>query len=587
MKLFNTNIYVFIVILIITIIITILYVVFQVDRPTDLQYFNKIDPFPTIEIKNLPNPIDTENVKDCNTKLVSCNNENDCSNQCGSDYECSIIEKDDNIVYNNIKVGEGKWCLPKNRLKGCGKYTGRTVWSADEQGQKWKCECLYPSLFTGKYCTDNIACKDTSNNALNINQSNNVLVNKDGEIYDPNLPNFTPPNGVSNPYSVDKDGNPIYSCSCGRGSNNKRFVKYNNDPYKCHLDPCTIDHSSNFWDSANQTCICDEGSVKDENGKCVTAGCSYGVYNSKTQRCECAGRMARMLCNSKNVPRPGYPNCDDPENLLGQQCIDRCMYKYCQNTDYSKCGIDWKTGENRGYRPEFCEDKSCVVCGAGNCIINDKDDISCVCGVGTSYSPVTDNPNDKTPGICTQIGNKAGEGCYHFSQKNSSDINPLKYRLFWVYEDSDAKNKNSKNTYQAWNINYKKDTENGSFASNKKGDAISKCNTRCATKQVASTPKELQDLLNKMTSCEGVDSKKCKELRKRRDKFLDDYCDSDLYGAGNYVRRMVDSNAYTFQDQDPDAKSRLNKGIEAQASIFKSSKGEMTYACGMMCDGDL
>lgn len=416
---FLPNLYIFILVTVITIILYTIYLVLQVDRVNDLSRFNQLEPFPTIKMKGLPDPkfsVSQTGVKDCKTNLIPCTDSSKCTETCGADFECRSVEKGENIIYNNIKVGEGKWCLPKNTLQGCGKYTGRSVWSANEQSQGWSCECLFPALFDGPYCLNNKACQDPTDRAKNIEGNNNALVDSQGNVYDPSLPDFSPPNGIYNPYALDSEGNRVYSCRCGIGSGGKQFVKLENDPYYCHLEPCTQSNTSPLWDELNQTCLCGTDSLKNSDGTCVMESCPFGSWNGITQQCECAGTEAEIRCNSefsKWGDAKKLPMCSDSKNVSGIECISRCIRQACNSENDNDCG-----GKN-GYKPSYCNDsgKKCIVCISGNCV-EESGDYCCECQDGETY--------EAESGQCLGQGRTKGRTCYDKS------CNGLKF--FWIME---------------------------------------------------------------------------------------------------------------------------------------------------------
>lgn len=424
-----TNSYIFIVVFVIFTILYIIYEVFKVNRDGKLSKYNKLMPFPTIKMEHLPNPAFTfkQDVQNCSQHIIPCDSDISCSKKCGADFVCTNVKDGEEIVYNNIKVGQGNWCLPKNTDKACGKYTGRAVWSATEGGgQGWKCECLYPALFDGPQCMNNKSCKDTSPDVKNVDQTNNVLVNSNGEIYDPNLDGFTPPGGVANPYALDKEGKPVYTCRCGVGSGNKQFVTMNDDPYYCHIEPCTQTGTSPLWDKVNQTCICPIDSLKNKDGTCVFSECPYGSWNGITQQCECDSQSILIRCNSTQTnwqDKEKLPMCTDPDNVVGAECISRCITNICGTPDEAphpnECG-----GKN-GYRIEYCPKGECAYCVNGQCAIdnNQGGKICCNCTKGEMYN--------SSLGGCSGQGREAGRGCFQETGTNA--------RFFWVIEYKNTK----------------------------------------------------------------------------------------------------------------------------------------------------
>ena len=483
-QLLSTNSFIFIAVLIIAIILAIIYHVLAVDRPTDLQQFNRLNPFPTIRMKHVPPPEFTytnPDIKDCTKQILSCDNDNDCKN-CGTNFTCTPVDESENLVVGGNKIGTGNWCLPKNKLSGCGKYTGQVVWSGDEQGEGWACICKYPDLFTGETCLENKACKDTSIVAGGIDQSNNNLANSSGEVYDPNLPNFYPPNSEANPYAreniYDKDGNlvtdvlgkPIYTCSCGTGGG-KTFVSLPNDPQGCNLDPCTPSHSSPLWNEQNQTCICGiNGVIKSEDGTCIERQCPYGYFNPVTGTCDCLGHLGKMRCHTDKIrwgtPTPG---CEDPENPAGTQCVDRCIYKYCQSENPDECG--WiREGDgfvNKGYRPEHFDEANSAVCIGGTCeFSNNNRDVKCQCPENTAYD---DSPGSDQYGVCLRSGKGEGSRCYMYTDDRYGD-----FPYLWLQKVD--KDDDHRCGWEPHIVHYKQDVYTDAI----QNSADEKCRIRCA-----------------------------------------------------------------------------------------------------------
>lgn len=416
----KTYLFIFLITLIITLCIVILYGVTSIGKTdSNLLSYDVLDTFPDIRGPGVGNTGE----RNCSNTLYSCNNDLSCDTQCGnSDYTCTNVSQGEEVMYNGMKVGKGNWCLPKNK-KGCGKYTGMSVWS-DSEGGEWKCICKYPQLFDGEYCLNNKACKDFSEKAKNINQLENKLVDAQGNVWDPTLPNFIPPNGLS-PLAKDKDGKPIFKCRCGGGynitdpKNIYQFANLPNDPYYCHLDPCTPNSGSRTWDEENMTCNCGLDMEKDTDGLCITPTCPYGSWDKLNQRCACLGRTALVYCNSDKVRRNGinpntgkkYPDCKDMKNENGMECIDRCIF-------------------DDKYEEGDCIDKTCKKCIGGTCIFSGEggnSDISCNCGIAACVN---------TKGFCVKDGKAMGDPCYHGLDAGTYDNKELRLPVFWVWDDN-------------------------------------------------------------------------------------------------------------------------------------------------------
>lgn len=506
---YTTGLYIFILVVVITIIIYSIYLSLETDRYTRLDLYNELESFPTIKMKDLPDPKFTiiKNASNCDTHISPCNSDSDCMTTCKDDkFKCRSVENGENIVYNNIKVGTGKWCLPEDTEKACGKYTGRSVWSSDSISQGWKCECLYPSLFDGPYCLNNKSCKDQSPEAKNISQDNSSLINSKGDVYDPNIKNFTPPDGIYNPFSRDKDGKRIYSCRCGIGSGNTRFIKLQNDPYFCHLEPCSQTHTSPLWDETNQTCLCGVDSPKNSDGTCVYAQCPYGSWNGITQKCECDGNEALIKCNSNKTNWENsekYPKCSDNNNPLGLECINRNLSQICNDNNISNCGGTKGFPMNEFNSSSVCNEsnKKCIFCIGGENIYDDKESgrTCCQCPQGLMYSN----------GYCIGSGSPMGYMCL---QSSCHNIDNMGAKFFWVlynktmpkgckflvapilYSKEAGEEYISTKNLPGWWID--NDIEPEDRVNIHYPDALAKCGAKCLSKNPVTSYVRFQNILN-------------------------------------------------------------------------------------------
>lgn len=264
--------------------------------------------------------------------LNACSGLSDCAKcgtadpKTGARFVCTTVTTRDNIVYEGATVPEGKWCLPEGReLIGCGEHTGRSVWT--DRG--WECTCLYPSLWGGPSCTDQLACRvfdlRDADGAL-IDQSKNVLVDANGQKWDPKQEGFDP--GDSTPYDKNADGTAKYQCSCD-STGIKKFIKFPGDDFRCHLDPCSDTGEINMWDG--QKCDCNAGGVaKGQYAKSnVTKTCvrtPQCVWDDDKNQCQCPEGHVSKTCDSASMSRPGQEKCDYPG---GSYCINPCD-NYCE-----------------------------------------------------------------------------------------------------------------------------------------------------------------------------------------------------------------------------------------------------------------
>jgi len=379
MKVLNIEVWVFITVFSIAVIVTVIYMILQPDKSL-LQGFS---PFPDIYPSGVPPPNLQQNLT-CKNTIQECLLNTDCQ-KCGPNFACTEVVGGQNVHYNGINLRPGNWCLPKQDEKGCGTYTGRAVWSAEEGQEKWTCQCLYPELFGGDTCLDQYACKDTSEGAPR-DQSANVLISKTGEIWDPHK---IPPHGLS-PYARDpKTNEPIFTCSCKQNEGQEgipKFVSLPNSPYHCNLDPCSEFHSEIMFNSKTNSCDCkftNLGVLSNKDGVCRDSPCQpLGIWDQDVNECSC-GKFVKTNCSSDLFYRAGVEDCSKTKqtgNPGGSSCGDPCASNPCKNN--SVCAYDSNNPNNpagykcicpEGYTGSWCE-TGCqqenppgASCGANTC----------------------------------------------------------------------------------------------------------------------------------------------------------------------------------------------------------------------------
>lgn len=356
------HLYIFVLVLIVS---SLCFIFRELIKPTAFNPEYNVNFLPEVKIKDVKN----SNVTKCLHPLIACRTTNDCTSKCGADeggitWDCTEVSSLDNKVVNGVKVKEGKWCLPKDNSDGCGTFTGRAVWSSTSEGQRWTCQCLYPDLFTGPSCMDQIACVSDSQDVVGSDQTNNKLKcqNLDGDkcngvvYWDPSKDNFDPKQ--TTPYDVDNKGDPVFACECAQNRitadnintvivpnktpwpenpyqfaldpNKPLFVKLPNDPYRCHAEPCTDAHNLALWNPKAQQCDCTQGGQNldmfahsNTTGKCYDMNfgatsdigwCGQGRWNSAQNRCTCDGdehAVYSQTCESDLMKRK--PTCFDPK----------------------------------------------------------------------------------------------------------------------------------------------------------------------------------------------------------------------------------------------------------------------------------
>lgn len=257
----------------------------------------------------------------CDT-LTKCDPGVRCA-MCGSDYECTPIGAEENVVFKGQKVPAGLWCLPKGKrnLK-CGTFTGRAIWT---KNRGWQCACLYPDLFSGADCTEQIACRLPGEH-----DTTSKLVDKTtGHVWDPSAIDFNPRGKT--PY--DKGGNDdeaLYQCQC----TDTLATLLPGDPYRCHKDPCTSTHSIAMWDPVALKCDCttkgttaNQYAYSNTTKQCVrTPQCNW---DDRQQKCMCPEHHVSKVCDSKTMSRPeATESCPNVQG--GSYCINPCE-GYCQN----------------------------------------------------------------------------------------------------------------------------------------------------------------------------------------------------------------------------------------------------------------
>lgn len=359
------HLYIYVIALIVILLVITVYKMIRPSINTPIYNFNA---FPDVNLSGLTNVQSGGTI--CSSSLQLCDDDGSCA-KCGDDnYQC--INSHGNIVFNNMKVPKGSYCLPKGSDDlGCNRYTGRNVWTSTE-GSEWKCECAYPELFTGPRCETQVACINSSVDAT-IAQPNNYLVGTTDGPYP--AKRWDPINSdsevlLTNPYTYNNDDKklPWFKCNCdsGLGDDSTPFVNLPGDPYTCHLDPCW--KSKNYiWagaDPATQTCECDlKGGFKalegDFKGLCIHLqdvcqdGAEAGSYDRTGNKCNCTGSIPRT-CTSNYVKRTdknkeysckndadcigygskcdvstGYCSCVNSNNKIGKECVNPCEPNPC------------------------------------------------------------------------------------------------------------------------------------------------------------------------------------------------------------------------------------------------------------------
>ena len=296
---------------------------------------------------------------DANSKAdpTSCNTLTRCvdgsCSHCDPSYKCTEIGPNENVYLKGEKVPAGRWCLPPGKLDvSCGSSTGRAIWT----GNKWTCVCLYPDMYGGEDCTTQLACKVP--NAPGVDQSGNKLVHRvTGEEYDVT-------DETTTPYDTDAKGQPLYVCKCD-STQTKKFTTLPQDPYRCHLDPCSSDHEIPFWDNDKQMCDCTaKGTVNNQYAysnvtkQCVrTPQCAW---NDSTQQCMCPEGQVSYTCDSATMNRDHANAAPCPNIPGGSFCKNPCE-NYCLNRGVGtivgdKCKCTCPLHAEIEFKGERCDD---------------------------------------------------------------------------------------------------------------------------------------------------------------------------------------------------------------------------------------
>lgn len=372
----NSHVFVFIAVLLLAIIVFAFY---EMIRPENSVPYN-FNPIPQLAPTDLPDP--AHKTDSCWSKLTPCDSEGQCSACSTGQYKCVQVSEEEAdqgyYHFNGITIDRpGSYCLPQDNNPNpvCNLYTGRWLWvydpaycsthapDSDHPDQCWKCECLYPTLYSDSNtgCTTQQACQNRSPLSHSTFQPENVLI---GSKYAPKElqgVQWDPISGVDkniltySPYTTDKDGNPWFVCNCKANTSNQFFTTLPNDPHTCHLEPCYSYYGSTAkglnpscdYDSNGNDCYCSCSTntavapeVSAYKGTCVSVqgSCGNGGYDDKSGKCVCGAPYWQVQCRSTfaNTGNGDLPECQNVNtNALGSQCVDPCQPNPCQHE--TKC----------------------------------------------------------------------------------------------------------------------------------------------------------------------------------------------------------------------------------------------------------
>jgi hypothetical protein len=259
-----------------------------------------------------------------------------------NNYEC-VKPEHPRVYYLGTQLDPNQnYCLPKQAkavMGECDKTYGKVVWTLKDDGtQGWECQCLYPDIFGGPKCNQQMVCNivgSTENNKAMKKLGQGKLVDNkasglkaDADKYgrftyvlsdevavNSSLPNdkvtvprfylddwntTNPPMNASpptSPYEMIPDPRdpskkiPRFNCYCPGG-----YTTFDGDPFVCHNDICLNGGSANrpnasevgFFDQRSKQCKCDgQSTVKTNiNGSCyATSAGDICQPHPETQYC--------------------------------------------------------------------------------------------------------------------------------------------------------------------------------------------------------------------------------------------------------------------------------------------------------------
>ena len=431
----------------ITVGIIILLILFNVIKPkqnlSDINY--NFQPYPNISAKNIPDNMVNQQENSCYDTLQKCDLNEDPNLQCNScsgDFVCKQVNHDNNIN-SNIEIngqivgdsenGKG-WCLPRlPHTQKCNSYTGRWVWSNDEdcksfnlnqgkntdKNQCWSCKCLYPDLFTGNDCSTQIACKALITNTGVVENSiskqfgnyliateNNPSV-KPGTKWNPNIdisdPSTTNDEKIAltqSPYD-SINNTPYYTCQCSGAQCETNDDCINNPGY-----------GKDFQCNTNKQCVyCVDGicpnvfnpyvNLPNDSYMCHINPCGK-LYNNNIAN----HIKIDNFCNKSKTKCNKDSDCTSEPN-------DYCEY----NCDCEGANNGLLTINEVNFNVKSIEDndlyKTCVQMSDLPCNFDSRNK-ECICpnGVNRKCKSSHANKNDTTLPECNDPNNIIGFECF-------------------------------------------------------------------------------------------------------------------------------------------------------------------------------
>jgi hypothetical protein len=331
---------------VLTLVVIVILSIYNILKPNSKNQTYNFNSFPNIGPADLP-PGKTSG-SNCNISIQECP-DGSCA-KCGdTTFVCKTLTDKDPPYYFTNKEGvripmpvNKPICIPdpskvEPSVTDCNTYTGSWLW------------------------TTSPACKTPNNQCWTCASKYRA-----GDVYDP-INGSDTTLLLQNPYDVDDNNNPLFSCSCAPeirvgGKRQAQVTKsLPGDPYTCHTDICWPDKDTSAATVSGDTIDCDcTGGVKigpggperttDKKGlcfpnnfcsagsdtqgnKCTVGGTANIDPQTKTVSdcvCETSAGFAQRKCNSNFVHwDDSTPPCCNTQNPIGYECWNNCNPNNC------------------------------------------------------------------------------------------------------------------------------------------------------------------------------------------------------------------------------------------------------------------
>jgi len=206
----------------------------------------------------------------CFQQAYRCTNETDCdcTKICSSDkVEKHRVWDEDVVFFGDVKLPPGLYCVPRKETR-CKKNVSALLYT----NGFWKCHCLYPQFFSGKDCSDFVACKYIrSSNEMDGKEGNldgieGNLEGKEGKLWDElaNREIEADDFHYRDLYETISQ-KPRYRCICnGTDANGNQLVFLPQLPLHCFVDYCknNVRNSSvPGYDGLRNLCDCGDYAI--------------------------------------------------------------------------------------------------------------------------------------------------------------------------------------------------------------------------------------------------------------------------------------------------------------------------------------